>query len=376
MIQRFNHGLVIGKFYPPHAGHQYLIDTAAQWSVQVTVVVMAADVESIPLEQRVTWLRTIYRKATHVSIVGVIDNDSIDLHSDEIWRRHVDHMRRGVVAADRLRGALPRPVDAVFTSENYGEELARRFAAAAVCVDPARQLYPVSGTAVRSNPAAHWQLLSPAVRQTLCQRIVIVGAESTGKTTLALELTAALRSRGGHWSATGWVAEYGREYTINKLAVEQARARLHDASPPTMESLRWETSEFEHIASVQQQHEDLAAAQAGPVVICDTDAFATEIWHERYLRHRTGALQLLAAQVPPRLGYLLTEWHDVPFEQDGIRDGEHLREWMHQAFIERLQAAAAPYRIVSGSPQERIAQAITWIDRQLAAAWQFADPLM
>ena len=36
---KFSHGVVIGKFYPPHKGHEYLIETALQESDCVTVIV-------------------------------------------------------------------------------------------------------------------------------------------------------------------------------------------------------------------------------------------------------------------------------------------------------------------------------------------------
>ena len=60
----FSHALVIGKFYPPHAGHEYLIRAAADAARNVTVVVMAADVESIPLDLRVAWLKEMLADRT------------------------------------------------------------------------------------------------------------------------------------------------------------------------------------------------------------------------------------------------------------------------------------------------------------------------
>lgn len=63
------HGLVIGKFYPPHAGHHLLVRTAARTCRQVTVVVMAAFTESIPLllfHAALTY-RSITPGCTHVS---------------------------------------------------------------------------------------------------------------------------------------------------------------------------------------------------------------------------------------------------------------------------------------------------------------------
>ena len=45
---RFGHGLVIGKFLPPHRGHGLLINTACSCSDQVTVIVCAKDADPIP----------------------------------------------------------------------------------------------------------------------------------------------------------------------------------------------------------------------------------------------------------------------------------------------------------------------------------------
>ena len=51
----YQHGLVIGKFYPPHLGHIYLIRTAAAHCQQVTVGVLGASVETITIAQRVAY---------------------------------------------------------------------------------------------------------------------------------------------------------------------------------------------------------------------------------------------------------------------------------------------------------------------------------
>ena len=47
------HGLVMGKFYPPHVGHRLLVRTAAATCERVTVLVLAHPAESISLEDRV-----------------------------------------------------------------------------------------------------------------------------------------------------------------------------------------------------------------------------------------------------------------------------------------------------------------------------------
>lgn len=61
MTGGFAHGLVIGKFYPPHLGHRHLIGSAAQACAEVTVLVMAARGETVALGDRVRWLRAACR---------------------------------------------------------------------------------------------------------------------------------------------------------------------------------------------------------------------------------------------------------------------------------------------------------------------------
>ncbi|WP_169791092.1 adenylyltransferase/cytidyltransferase family protein, partial [Streptomyces katrae] len=55
--RRYGHGLVLGKFYPPHAGHHHLVRTAQDQCERLTVLVCAASVESVPLADRVAWMR-------------------------------------------------------------------------------------------------------------------------------------------------------------------------------------------------------------------------------------------------------------------------------------------------------------------------------
>lgn len=365
----YAHGLVIGKFYPPHLGHEYLIRTAAAHCRQVTVAVLGSSVESIPMQRRVAWLRESFSHAPHVRIVAELDDVPIDYGCPRIWAAHVAIMQQAVARADLEFGATPA-VDAVFTSESYGVELARQFSATHVCLDQCRSLYPVSGTAVRADLLGQWAFLSPAVRTGLAFRIVVLGAESTGTTTLSCDLTVALRARGGVWGKTGWVAEYGREYSANLLAL--ARANDPDARA---EDIVWQTDDFTRVAYEQCRQEDFAARHGGAVLVCDTDALATSVWHERYMGYPSEAVATIAASMPPRALYLLTSEEGVPFEDDGLRDGEHLRSWMNVRFREVLSAQSVPWIELRGSPAERCATALSAVDKLLETAWQFAPPL-
>jgi HTH-type transcriptional repressor of NAD biosynthesis genes len=368
----FEHGLVIGKFYPPHCGHHFLIDAAADAGRRVTVVVMAADVESIPLAARVGWLREAYpAERSAVDVVGIIDNLDVDYEDEEAWAGHVALMRQAV--QNSRHAALP--IDAVFTSEPYGAELARRFDAADVRLDQTRATVAISATKVRADPVAHWAMIEPPVRAWLARRVVVLGAESAGTTTLSLDLADALRARGGAHALTGWVPEYGRALTVVKLAVARAQAARDGRAEPGIFDLEWRDEDFAVVARRQTADEDRAARRGGPVLVCDTDALATTVWQERYVGTVTPEVHAEAAGMPPRSLYILTSDDGVLFEDDGLRDGEHLRPWMTRRFREVLASRNVPWIEVRGDRDERLRHALAAVDAMLAAGWGLADPL-
>lgn len=348
----FRHGLIIGKFYPPHNGHVALARAAVATCTTVTVVVMAADRERLPLAARVAWLAEALADAPGVRVAGVVDNLPVDYGSDEVWAAQVALMRVGLAQVGRGEP------DAVFSSEDYGAELARRFGAADVRLD--RGALPVSGTAVRADPVGAWWDLPDPTRAGLALRVVLVGAESTGKSTLAARLAKDLRARGGAWGATRLVTEYGRDWWMARVAALRARGLAWDA-------MTFAPADFAHIAATQTAREDAAARATGPVLLGDTDAFATALWAERYLGAPVPEVPARVDHLPGRRLYLLLGVEGAPFVQDGWRDGERIRDWMDERFRSALTDAGARWAALDGdwAARERSARAI--LDREIEA---------
>lgn len=337
-MREHDHGLVIGKFYPFHAGHAHLIRQALLACRRVTVQVIGSSVESIPLEHRVAWVRAEHPTA---HVVSTLDDQEVDFDSPTAWDGHLR----------TIRGLLDAEVDAVFTSDDYGAELARRLSARWVQVDPGRRLHPVSGRELRADLAGGWAMLPAPTRAGLVQRVVVLGAESTGSTTLAGDLATEL--------GTHWVPEYGREHSLTR------------AGGP---SAPWRSDEFDLIADRQIALETEAAHRVpGPLLVCDTDLLATVVWHERYVGAPAPALHARALAHPPAL-YLLTA-DDIPFVQDGTRDGEHLRAAMAERFRDVLADQPVPWIEVRGSRAERLARAVPAVRQAVARALTFADPI-
>ena len=313
-VERFGLGVIVGKFLPPHRGHRFLIETALSRCDRVVVIVCGKSVDPIPPELRAAWLTEL------VPAEIMLIDDCYDEADTRVW-------------AENTICWLGRAPDVVFTSEDYGERYARMMGARHVMVDRARLNVPCSGTAVRKDPLAMWEFIDPPLREWFAKRVVIVGAESTGTTTLATDLAEALD--------TLWVPEYGRDYS----ALKQARGEAV-----------WNSVEFMEIAREQKRREDAAAREANRILVCDTNAFATVQWHRRYMKTRMPELEKFAGSCRADL-YILTG-DEIPFVQDGLRDGEHLRYAMHYWFKEALVTQDVPWFVVTGDRRSRVEQVI------------------
>jgi NadR type nicotinamide-nucleotide adenylyltransferase len=184
-----------------------------------------------------------------------------------------------------------------------------------------------------------WRYILPEAKVGLCRRICLNGAGSTGKTTLARRLAE-------HYD-TDWVREYGRDYTVEKVAAGTAGT--------------WSTPDLVHIAYMQQVLEDEATRLAGPLLFCDTDALATQLWHERYLGNLDPEIQALVDGHRYDLYVLCGD--EIPLEDDGVRDTDELRDWMQKRFREALDERPEPWIEVRGTVEERVELVAAEIER-------------
>jgi NadR type nicotinamide-nucleotide adenylyltransferase len=320
--------LVLGKFLPPHAGHAWLAGRARAMADEVVVALLANSHEPIPVDLRHRWLEEMLPWADVRS--GVADH-RVDYGDPEAYDRWAATIRE-VTGQDRF--------DLLLTSEPaYGDETARRLGARHVLVDPGRVAVPVSATAIREDPYANWQYLSPGVRAYYAGRVCLLGAESTGTTTMTRLLAEAF--------GTAWVPEYGREYSLPK-----------DLAGDT-----WTTADFEHIAREQQRLEDRFAREADRLLFCDTDALATAIWHEQYLGGPAPSVMDIARTRTYDLTFLTAA--DFAWVQDGTRNSDAARRWMQGRFEEELASRPEPVVELKGSIDERLGTALAAIERHL-----------
>ncbi len=307
-------GVVVGKFYPPHLGHNHLIDTALRHCDTVDVLVVDNPNYAIPSRLRVRWLQKQHPHA-NIHIIPDIEKDD----DSPAWALHTI----------TFLGYAP---DIVYSSEPYGKTWAEAMGCRHVDVDIDRETVPISGTKVRQDLLDSWQYLSDPVKAGLALRIVVLGAESTGTTTLARDLAAALH--------VPWVPEVGRYYTESIMTTDY----------------QWNDADFYRIGQLQQTYENEIAIRSDGVIVCDTNAVATELWQRRYVGRTTRAMKDIAADDKVDL-YIITG-DEIPFVQDGTRDGEHIRHQMHRWFLAHIKKTGVPFILVSGSPTARLQEAM------------------
>lgn len=318
-------GLVVGKFAPLHRGHELLIRRALAECDEVVVISWAnPELPGCEPAKRERWLAELFpetRRLVVTDAVGVrVPHDS---EPDDVQRRFAGLLCRDVLGTE---------VDAVYTSESYGPgfavALARFFQRNVrhVAVDPDRRAVPISGTAIRDDVHAHRGYLSPAVYASFVERVVLLGGESSGKSTLAAALAA-------HFE-TAHVGEYGRDLWVEK-----------DGQLVFADML--------HIGQRQIEIEEQAARRADRYLFCDTSPLTTLFYSHALFGRADPRLEALAGRGYDRVVLCAL---DFPFVQDGTRQEPAFRKRQQAWYESELTRRKIEWIDARGSVPARVVQ--------------------
>ncbi|MFA6058426.1 MAG: ATP-binding protein [Taibaiella sp.] len=164
------------------------------------------------------------------------------------------------------------------------------------------------------------------------KRVVIIGPESTGKSTLTRQLAA-------HFG-TGYADEYAREYLENL-----GRVYTQD----DMLLIAW--------GQLQQEDKAVAAAQNG-IVFLDTDLHVVKVWSEsKYGTCEEEILKQIAVRHYDL--YILTHI-DMPWQEDPLREHPEpeMRAHFFNIYNDIVQESNVPFVMVNGNEEERLQAAI------------------
>ena len=170
--------------------------------------------------------------------------------------------------------------------------------------------------------------------------IALLGAESTGKTTLAAELQAALAAPERR---VGLVGEYLREFCD-----QMGRTPRQD----------------EQRAIAREQTRRIAESAARhDIVITDTTALMIAVYSDHVFGD--AGLYAEASTAQAACQFTLLTALDVPWLPDAQRDGPHVRDPVDAKVRAALGAAGLPYSVVAGHGTARLQAALAAIERAL-----------
>ena len=173
--------------------------------------------------------------------------------------------------------------------------------------------------------------------------IALLGAESTGKTTLALALRDALAAQGRDAVV---VPEYLREFCDR----ERRTPRIDEQAA---------------IAAEQTRRLD-AAARAHAIVVADTSALMIAVYSDQVFGDSSLYASAEAAHAHGCDLTLLTAL-DLPWQADGLqRDGPQVREPVDAKVRAALRRGGIAHAVVFGSGAARLDAALACVDRALA----------
>lgn len=166
--------------------------------------------------------------------------------------------------------------------------------------------------------------------------VAVLGAESTGKTTLCSDLAA-------HFKCL-WVPEYMRTYLQAKWDNEQQTCTWDDLLP---------------IAQGQTKKENELAQQAvdqNNLLFCDTSLFELMVYSNWY--YSDCPRELTNAALSHQYDLILLTDIDTPWVADDLRDSPHQREEIDEHFASQLQKYDKKFVRIRGDRYARVEQVI------------------
>lgn len=345
---RYKVGMYGGSFDPLHVGHIHdMIRAAAMCEELYVVISWCEGRESTSKELRYRWILNSTKHLPNVHILLVEDNavSKEEYNTDFYWEQ----------GAKDIKNLVGKPIDIVFCGTDY---LGTNRFESLYCPESVvhyfdRAEVPISSTDIRGWATKNWDYIPGVCREYYARKVLIVGGESTGKSTLVQNLALAYN--------TNYVAEVGRD------TCEYAGG----------EEFMIAEDMYENILRQKINIMD-AAKQANRILFVDTDAITTMFYSYFLLGEQEKQLQKcisLANAVND-----ICEWDlvlflepDVTFVQDGTRNEkiEADREKYSNQIKKLLDEADINYHCIGGSYLERFDKAKELIERELHIATQW-----
>jgi len=319
---------VFGKFLPFHKGHEAMINFALKKCDFLTVLVCCSDKENITANTRLKWIEKTLENQDEIEI------KSFHYLESELPNTSDSSKEVSKVWSAKFKKLFP-DYDFVITSEEYGNYVASFMGIKHIAFDIPKQLFPVSATAVRNDIFANWKFLPDSVKPDFAIKVVVLGTESTGKTTLTERLVKYFKCSS--------VKEAGRDLIAN--------------------SNSFEFDDLHLVASEHAKRIDKAVLGQSPLIIIDTDIHLTKSY-ANFTFNKTLEVESNIYNSNKADLYLYLN-NDVEYMQDGTRLSENDRNLLDSSHRQILQQHNIDITEIAGDWEQRFEKAITILKQKL-----------
>jgi len=332
-------GFIGGKFLPLHQGHVYAIIHASSMVDELYVVLShskkrdkelckGSKMEYIPPHIRLRWLSQLTRDMPHVKVISIEDYEGND---DYDWNQ----------GAQLIKQAIGKPIDYVFSSEFEYNDIFRDLYPDSkhVMIDPERSHVTISATAIRNEGVnRHWEFIPHFVKPYFIKKVVVIGTESCGKSTLTKNLAKIYN--------TNYVEEYGRTVCEELGGCEGIMVK----------------EDYQKIAYGHKMKEIEAIEKANKVVFIDTEAIVTQFYSHLYNDEDQPVLDEMAKLQEYDLWLYLEP--DVKWVDDGLRvhGAKEVRDKNNHHLKKLLEKHSINYKVLNGDYVNRLKGAMDSID--------------
>lgn len=332
---KYETGMYGGSFNPLHLGHVDCIIKAANLCRHLFLVLsIGKGREEIDYRIRYRWLYQLTRHIGNVTILTIEDDaPSKEEYTKDCW----------LLDAAKIKEQIGRDIKAVFCGSDYDEH-----SFWSVCYPESELVIfersGISSTKIRENPYACWEFLPRLVRPYYVKKVLLMGGESTGKSTLTINLANRFN--------TNYIEEAGR-----------------DISQRSGTDLLMISEDFTEILLQHKLNEIKAVEHSNQVLFVDTDALITQFYMlflEDALLPKNKALSDAIDGLNCYDLILFLE-PDVDFVQDGDRSTviEADRETYSRQIKSLLDEHNRTYLCLKGSYQSRYLQAVDAVENLL-----------